>query len=367
MSGIVNSGSLLQSNAIYVDPYQAPTSDATPSFGTSTSPYPTITEALNEIVENGDNNSTGPYTLFLAPGIYNESIDLSNPALRNIFFVGYGATIVGFDVVPALQAINNDNLTDVCFIGVTFKGQAGAPYLINFQSSTNGTNFLSGTSFGQGAAFYDCMFSAQNISQTMNFQTAGGVVFDRCFIDTAYAVFTNVYSSFTRNGSGWAQGCNINLVTNNALPTPNGFSNTNLGCRSQANLATVTVGAGSAYTLGMGARQRSAVTVNGTFNNQWGIVTAGITVNSGGVYTETYGGSHGTLIINSGGSYTMGGTLGIGTIMLNGSAISSGVGSPNGVVVGNPGDYYTNKSGGANTTLWVKESGVGTNTGWVAK
>jgi hypothetical protein len=44
-----------------------------------------------------------------------------------------------------------------------------------------------------------------------------------------------------------------------------------------------------------------------------------------------------------------------------------GTGDPNGVVVGSPGDSYFNKNGGANATLWVKESGVGTDTGWVAK
>lgn len=44
----------------------------------------------------------------------------------------------------------------------------------------------------------------------------------------------------------------------------------------------------------------------------------------------------------------------------------SGTGSPEGVVTANPGALYTNKSGGASTTLYVKESGTG-NTGWVAK
>jgi hypothetical protein len=44
-----------------------------------------------------------------------------------------------------------------------------------------------------------------------------------------------------------------------------------------------------------------------------------------------------------------------------------GTGSPNGVIVATLGDTYINQSGGANTTLWVKESGVNTNTGWVAK
>lgn len=54
-------------------------------------------------------------------------------------------------------------------------------------------------------------------------------------------------------------------------------------------------------------------------------------------------------------------TLGTGT------KISSGTGSPNGVVLGRPGDLYLNLAGGAVNTLWVKESGSNTNTGWVAK
>lgn len=45
----------------------------------------------------------------------------------------------------------------------------------------------------------------------------------------------------------------------------------------------------------------------------------------------------------------------------------TGEGSPEGAVEGNVGDLYINRSGGANTTLYVKESGNGTNTGWVAK
>lgn len=45
----------------------------------------------------------------------------------------------------------------------------------------------------------------------------------------------------------------------------------------------------------------------------------------------------------------------------------TGEGSPEGVITGSPPDIYLNKSGGAGTTLYVKESGIGTNTGWVAK
>jgi len=50
-----------------------------------------------------------------------------------------------------------------------------------------------------------------------------------------------------------------------------------------------------------------------------------------------------------------------------GGAITAGTGSPNGAKVGYPGDLYLNLSGGAAQTLWVKESGSNTNTGWVGK
>lgn len=45
---------------------------------------------------------------------------------------------------------------------------------------------------------------------------------------------------------------------------------------------------------------------------------------------------------------------------------TSGVGDPEGVVVADVGSLYTRTDGGANTTLYVKESGVD-DTGWVAK
>jgi len=41
----------------------------------------------------------------------------------------------------------------------------------------------------------------------------------------------------------------------------------------------------------------------------------------------------------------------------------SGVGDPNGVVFGNPGDTYQNEAPGP-TTFWTKASGIGTATGW---
>lgn len=58
--------------------------------------------------------------------------------------------------------------------------------------------------------------------------------------------------------------------------------------------------------------------------------------------------------------------LGTFTGVVTGSNILRGSGSPEGVVSATPGALYTNTSGGASTTLYVKESGTGA-FGWVAK
>lgn len=49
-----------------------------------------------------------------------------------------------------------------------------------------------------------------------------------------------------------------------------------------------------------------------------------------------------------------------------GCAIYAGAGTPNGVVTAALGSIYLNTSGGANVSIYIKESGVG-NTGWIGK
>ena len=47
--------------------------------------------------------------------------------------------------------------------------------------------------------------------------------------------------------------------------------------------------------------------------------------------------------------------------------VLTGQGSPEGVVVAKVGRLYARSDGGAGTTLYVKESGNNTNSGWAAK
>jgi len=56
-----------------------------------------------------------------------------------------------------------------------------------------------------------------------------------------------------------------------------------------------------------------------------------------------------------------------GNVKIGNATIRSGTGSPEGAVTGNVGNLFLRTDGGAGTTLYVKESGNGTNTGWAAK
>lgn len=46
--------------------------------------------------------------------------------------------------------------------------------------------------------------------------------------------------------------------------------------------------------------------------------------------------------------------------------IYSGTGTPEGILTAAVGSLYTRTDGGTNTTLYIKETGIG-NTGWIAK
>jgi len=100
-----------------------------------------------------------------------------------------------------------------------------------------------------------------------------------------------------------------------------------------------------------------------------------ITVNRAGADTIN-GGATGLVINGVGGAYvrlTSDGTsawTGIASTQqtrTSGNVILSGYGTPLSVIVAPVGALFLRLDGGANTTLYVKESGAGASTGWVAK
>ena len=71
---------------------------------------------------------------------------------------------------------------------------------------------------------------------------------------------------------------------------------------------------------------------------------------------------------NIGSPASMVGTIYVANLMLTSTNVlmSTGTGSPEGVVSANVGSIYTDQTGGAGSTLYIKEANTG-NTGWVAK
>jgi hypothetical protein len=365
----ITPGGALTSRNIYVDNGH---SDSCVPDGSILWPFTTITAAVNKVAANGQTvNSDGvvmtPYVIYVAAGVYPETIDLSNPALRSLIFVGYGAIIGGpivGGIFTVVQAINNDNLTDVNFIGFDFYPGTGPTHSYNFSSTTNGTNFGNGVN-GFGITFTDCVLHAGGGDFYVN--NCGQITWDRCVISSVVNVTNCILAAIKGGVSSINQGSQFNAFTT-ATPSPVGFASTQISLQAAQCLATISIDANSSGRASNGSAIRGNVTVNGNFTNRTSVVQGNITVNSGGTYSEGGGGGHtGSLTINAGGAYTQTGTYGIGNLFLNGAQLSTGVGSPQNVVTGNPGDLYLNKSGGSTTTLFVKESGTNTNTGWVGK
>lgn len=321
---------------LYVDGSR---SDSYTPTGCVVKPFRTITDAVNQIIANGD-NASNLYRIDIATGTYQETLVLEDLNLINLVFDGHHAATV----LSIRSIANNSNLVKLVFkdLLIGFGGGASSVSLIG------GANFLS-----QGSDFFDC-----DVSVDSWIQTAPGTqtnLYGTNFSCTT-AALTNIPFGFNFWGQrGPTTGVTFNLI------------NASLGIqRGSRNGGAVNIDATSVLNV-VHARQDGNVVVNGTFTNRLGLVTGNITINSGGLYRE-YGGHHsGTLIKNAGGNYVQLGTVGVAAVMVNGANVSAGTGSPNGAVLGSPGDQYLNLAGGAGSTLWIKESGVATNTGWAAK
>lgn len=326
---------------LYVDASRELTkADTYTADGSISHPFTTIMGVVNQVIANGDNSLNNLYAICLCTGVYNETVVLEHPALVNLVFFGNkSATFTSLR-----SATNNSNLKSLVFkdVYIGFAGSNG------FVTLTGDANF--GT---QGISFFSCSIAIT----TWTSSTPGSQI--------------NLYQT------------DATIATMNLSSTPNGLlfwgergpatggtfnvSGSVLGIqRGSRNGSNVILDATASLNIVHG-RQDGNVTVNGTLSNRMGVITGAITINSGGTYNEYVGSHSGALTKNVGGNYLQIGTLGAASVMINGSNHSAGIGSPNGVIIGSPGDVYLNLSGGAGTTLWVKESGTATNTGWVGK
>lgn len=134
-----------------------------------------------------------------------------------------------------------------------------------------------------------------------------------------------------------------------------------------------------------------AVTLTGSDNSLDGHFGGGITVSSGDhfisdtngvanhkdmrlktgkkLYLETSGTSNYIQRVGSGSTEISSATVFTQLRTVEGATVQIGAGAytPEGNATGNVGDMWLRTNGGAGTCLYIKESGAGTNTGWVAK
>lgn len=335
------------SKTLYVDGNRTDSYNIDGSFG---KPFKTITAAVNQIIANGDNSSS-PYVVVVAPGVYAESIVLSNPALVNLYFIGKGAVVDSSAVANGhgIEAINNDNLLSVTFEGFIFNpgnngGADGNAYV--FKSSTNNTNFLSGEFNGSGSIglqppglwMINCSFNTGN-SPAFLVQNAGSAMFQGCQFASNPITFNNVGGG-QNLGAVMLMNCNtggnspgIILNTNLANPVPNGFSETfvvieycdGIGC-------PIVCGAGSFLSVTHSIVQ-ATITANGTVGLTFSRHSADVVVNNGGSLIVRASTVVGPITVNAGGTYSsVSQIFGVGGVLMSAPAPTA----PSGVVgIGN--------------------------------
>jgi hypothetical protein len=187
-----------------------------------------------------------------------------------------------------------------------------------------------------------------------------------------------------------------NLVTNGNFSSSSNWTQYVSGWSISGGFATSSGGSGTMYqpiTTTNGLYYLVTYTISsytgGSVNCDIGFATGGTSParSANGTYSEIVPSTQGSNLCfygnNFSGSITnvsalaisasAPGTLNVGSVSASNSVrigsahFYSGSGSPNSAQTGNPGDLYLNISGGSATTLYVKESGTGTTTGWVGK
>ena len=343
------------SKQLFVDANRADTFVADGSFDR---PFSTIMGAVNLVIANGDNGTFG-YTVFISPGTYLETVDLSNGLLTNLSFVGAGQeVIIGSNAFnfPVLQAINNDNLISVLFNNIIFALNGTTTHGIHFTSATPGT------SLGLHGIIFRACGIQDNISD-VNFNNVGFVEFDDtgitaniniknvnevAFINnngpnpqTPFVIVTDTGSPTPINWAGSSnaifQGCQVGSVTCDAASTVD-IENCSVSGDITTASTTALVVLNSALTGNVAVQTNgvmglvnslvgqpnsgpsTSVSVSGimlsTVSN---ISNTNIVVENGGYFIEE-GSLHddGTITVNSGGAYTTQADMGVGTIFLSG-------------------------------------------------
>jgi hypothetical protein len=330
--------------------------------------------AVNQIIANGDNSLATPNGIVIvSPCTFVETVDLGNAAIVSLNIEGCDGAVIAPASGNALQSLVNNNGFLKAYIR---KLQFNA--LVVLQNPTDG-----GIMGQQIIDFRECEFSGG-----LSASNIVSIGFTHCdFGQGTTKNLVNILQGYCYSDNSGHNGSTFTLTTDNSQPKPSGFTGSYfLAQGSSYGFSTINIGGpdpGSQLDLDIGA---IAGRVGGTLSIGTGAlvrlfhgatISSDITVMSGAELRMLGGSLRGALTIQSGGIYTQQGlsasanlraaTYEIGSAASGNSTITGGTGSPEGIVTANPGSLFLRTDGGTLMTLYVKETGVATNTGWIAK
>jgi hypothetical protein len=326
----------------------------------------------------GGGGSVGPGTVNAVPKfattttVGNSAISDNGTAITATEPVQVSPASGSASVAPLTVRADTTNLKAVAMSDASATNFAGFRWAdsthVAFRDMSNGSDLLQWAIGQTGTSAVGLLTALSGITSTAGANTLGktvanvttdttsnGVVANYALpANTQILIFDNATSDIQFTGmtpgvaGQWMIVLNLSSGAHNFTVYD---SNTNSSSANRLRVAgTGSPGAGSSCNMAAG----SAAFTYFDGSNWWWFILWNVSTPSALSVSGTLGAT---------GQIASGGAL----ILSNAQKISSGVGTPNGSVVGSPGDLYLNTSGGSGTTLYVKESGSATNTGWVGK
>jgi hypothetical protein len=368
----------------------------------------TVAAAVNALVYSGTPGSGGHHVgqINIGPGVF---VETATPIEWNerLTIIGSGSTDdatnsgtvikLGANRNTALFSYTSDfaqlaqpyshylQMRDVTLDGNSGQNTAGVSDLVRqigggFNNSYQNVSFINASHFGfyqerhaVNVALYSCTFS-NDLGGAMYFHDTDGsniVTVVDTQIDNSGPNAITIEQTDTDNGSANSFSF-INLKTESTLPAGNHAHVINLKPRPSGGGFPVGISVLGGYginTVGSAVSFAHEDAGNGP-SGKW------LLQNISGSYPRV-------LLSDKTGAYSAGSATGFlssnditpgysyaHTPEFEGPAgtfISYGSGAPNGQVKANPGSIWIQTNGGAGSTFWVKESGMGTDSGWAAK
>lgn len=323
-------------------------------------PFKTITDAINQIITNGDNSSHG-YTIQVAPAAYSETLTFNSTALYSIVINSSGGqsnSLQNTTVSGITSTSNNTQLATLVFIGITVNGA------VNLTGNVNGTNFGSAQ-----ILFNNCTFN--NASSTITFNNVNNINMYNSQIQGSgsVATYTNIAFSYMEGPEGFNNNTTLHMVDNPGGNVPSQYSGNYMLFYISKVYGTMTIDAGSEVDMLQSyAGSSSSITNNGTIHSwttNWG---GTVTLNNGSTMRTRADTFHTAPTVNAGASFLYqdtgyndtqvlntlkltGATSGVISVLPQAAAGTYNFNMP--TTAGTTGQVLTSQGGGSSAMTWT--------------